>query len=43
MVYDITVVTGDVQYAGTDTNIFLTVFGANGSAEEILLPKNGDR
>ncbi|KAL6458734.1 hypothetical protein MHYP_G00322060 [Metynnis hypsauchen] len=43
VIYQITVVTGDTQYAGTDTNIFITVFGANGSTEEILLPKNGDR
>ncbi|XP_011477254.1 lipoxygenase homology domain-containing protein 1-like [Oryzias latipes] len=43
VVYSATVVTGDVQYAGTDTNIFLTVCGANGSTEEMLLPKNGDR
>nr|XP_019954598.1 PREDICTED: lipoxygenase homology domain-containing protein 1-like [Paralichthys olivaceus] len=40
VVYSATVVTGDTQYAGTDTNIFLTVFGANGSTEEMLLPKN---
>ncbi|CAG09588.1 unnamed protein product, partial [Tetraodon nigroviridis] len=39
----VTFVTGDTQYAGTDTRIFLTVFGANGSTEEMLLPKNGDR
>ncbi|KAL7828480.1 hypothetical protein SRHO_G00321140 [Serrasalmus rhombeus] len=43
VIYQITVVTGDTQYAGTDTNIFITVFGANGTTEEILLPKNGDR
>ncbi|XP_062273857.1 lipoxygenase homology domain-containing protein 1 [Scomber scombrus] len=43
VVYSATVVTGDTQYAGTDTNIFLTVFGANGSTEEMLLPKNEDR
>ncbi|XP_028314075.1 lipoxygenase homology domain-containing protein 1 isoform X3 [Gouania willdenowi] len=35
--------TGDTQSAGTDTNIFLTVFGANGSTEEMLLQKNEDR
>ncbi|XP_053277048.1 lipoxygenase homology domain-containing protein 1 [Pleuronectes platessa] len=40
VIYSATVVTGDTQYAGTDTNIFLTVFGANGSTEEMLLPKN---
>ncbi|XP_041854417.1 lipoxygenase homology domain-containing protein 1 isoform X1 [Melanotaenia boesemani] len=43
VIYSVTVVTGDTQYAGTDTNILLTVYGANGSTEEILLPKNGDR
>ncbi|KAI4820693.1 hypothetical protein KUCAC02_028664 [Chaenocephalus aceratus] len=43
VIYSATVVTGDTQYAGTDTNIFLTVYGANGSTEEMLLPKNGDR
>ncbi|KAM6931491.1 lipoxygenase homology domain-containing protein 1 [Xenentodon cancila] len=43
VIYSATVVTGDNQYAGTDTNIFLTVYGANGSTEEMLLPKNGDR
>ncbi|XP_060927887.1 lipoxygenase homology domain-containing protein 1 [Limanda limanda] len=40
VIYSASVVTGDTQYAGTDTNIFLTVFGANGSTEEMLLPKN---
>uniref|UniRef100_A0A8D2ZQ36 Lipoxygenase homology domains 1b n=1 Tax=Scophthalmus maximus TaxID=52904 RepID=A0A8D2ZQ36_SCOMX len=43
VIYSATVDTGDTQYAGTDTNIFLTVFGANGSTEEMLLPKNEDR
>uniref|UniRef100_A0A4W6CIC0 Lipoxygenase homology PLAT domains 1 n=1 Tax=Lates calcarifer TaxID=8187 RepID=A0A4W6CIC0_LATCA len=43
VIYSVTVVTGDTQYAGTDTNIFLTVYGANGSTEEMLLPKNEDR
>uniref|UniRef100_A0A3P8XB79 PLAT domain-containing protein n=1 Tax=Esox lucius TaxID=8010 RepID=A0A3P8XB79_ESOLU len=43
IVYLATVITGDTLEAGTDTNIFLTVFGANGSTEEMLLPKNEDR
>ncbi|XP_030623777.1 lipoxygenase homology domain-containing protein 1 [Chanos chanos] len=43
VIYEVTVVTGDVQHAGTDTQIFLTVFGANGSTEEILLDKYEDR
>ncbi|XP_061658036.1 lipoxygenase homology domain-containing protein 1-like [Syngnathoides biaculeatus] len=43
VIYEVTVVTGDVQNAGTDTEIFMTVFGANGSTEEMLLQKNEDR
>uniref|UniRef100_A0A673G4B6 PLAT domain-containing protein n=1 Tax=Sinocyclocheilus rhinocerous TaxID=307959 RepID=A0A673G4B6_9TELE len=43
VVYEVTVVTGDTQNAGTDTNIFITVFGANGSMEEMLLAKHADR
>ncbi|XP_061117932.1 lipoxygenase homology domain-containing protein 1-like [Conger conger] len=43
VIYQATVVTGDVQNAGTDTNIYLSLFGANGSTEEILLQKNDDR
>ncbi|XP_061881566.1 lipoxygenase homology domain-containing protein 1-like isoform X1 [Entelurus aequoreus] len=42
-IYSTTVITGDTQYAGTDTNIFLTVYGANGGTEEMLLAKNEDR
>ncbi|XP_030598877.1 lipoxygenase homology domain-containing protein 1 [Archocentrus centrarchus] len=43
VIYEVTVVTGDVQNAGTDTQIFMTVFGANGSTQEMLLQKNEDR
>ncbi|XP_075955405.1 lipoxygenase homology domain-containing protein 1 isoform X1 [Anarhichas minor] len=43
VIYSVAVVTGDTQYAGTDTSIFLTAFGANGSTEEMLLVKNEDR
>ncbi|XP_067084534.1 lipoxygenase homology domain-containing protein 1 [Osmerus mordax] len=43
VLYEATVVTGDTQNAGTDTNIFLTVFGANGTTEEMLLAKNENR
>ncbi|XP_039606557.1 lipoxygenase homology domain-containing protein 1-like [Polypterus senegalus] len=43
VLYEVTVVTGDIQNAGTDANIFITVFGTSGSTEEILLPKNEDR
>uniref|UniRef100_A0A3B4VR63 Lipoxygenase homology PLAT domains 1 n=1 Tax=Seriola dumerili TaxID=41447 RepID=A0A3B4VR63_SERDU len=43
IIYEVTVVSGDVQNAGTDTQIFMSVFGANGSTEEMLLQKNEDR
>jgi len=43
VIYEVTVVTGDVQNAGTDTQIFMSVFGSNGSTEEMLLQKNEDR
>lgn len=37
------VFTGDVQNAGTDAQVSLTVFGTNGCSKEIVLDKNGDR
>ncbi|KAF7660325.1 hypothetical protein LDENG_00284760 [Lucifuga dentata] len=43
VIYEVTVVTGDVEHAGTDTQIFMTVFGAYGRTEEMLLEKNEDR
>ncbi|XP_060929737.1 lipoxygenase homology domain-containing protein 1-like [Limanda limanda] len=43
IIYEVTVVTGDVQNAGSDTQIFMSVFGANGSTEEMLLQKHEDR
>nr|XP_015194523.1 PREDICTED: lipoxygenase homology domain-containing protein 1 isoform X1 [Lepisosteus oculatus] len=43
VLYEVTVVTGDTQNAGTDANIFMAVFGASGSTEEMLLQKNEDR
>ncbi|KAL4660900.1 lipoxygenase homology domain-containing protein 1-like [Arapaima gigas] len=43
VIYEVTVVTGDVQKAGTDTRIYLTVFGTSGNTDEILLQKNEDR
>ncbi|KAF6729132.1 Lipoxygenase homology domain-containing protein 1 [Oryzias melastigma] len=43
VIYEVTVETGDVQGAGTDTQIYMSVFGANGSTEEMLLQKNEDR
>ncbi|KAM4708199.1 lipoxygenase homology domain-containing protein 1 [Discoglossus pictus] len=43
ILYEITVVTGDVPNGGTDANIYMTCYGASGSSEEMLLPKCGDR
>ncbi|XP_056433977.1 lipoxygenase homology domain-containing protein 1 [Gadus chalcogrammus] len=43
IIYEVVVLTGDVQNAGTDTNIFMSVFGLNGSTEEMFLQKNEDR
>ncbi|KAJ8405697.1 hypothetical protein AAFF_G00316770 [Aldrovandia affinis] len=43
IIYEVTVVTGDIQNAGTDTKIYLSAFGANGNTEEILLQKKEDR
>ncbi|XP_030851137.1 lipoxygenase homology domain-containing protein 1 isoform X1 [Strongylocentrotus purpuratus] len=41
--YELVVFTGDVQNAGTDAQVSLTVFGTNGCSKEIVLDKNGDR
>uniref|UniRef100_A0A8B9ZLP9 Lipoxygenase homology domains 1 n=2 Tax=Anas TaxID=8835 RepID=A0A8B9ZLP9_ANAPL len=43
ILYEVTVVTGDIESGGTDASIFMTVFGSNGNTEEIQLEKNGDR
>uniref|UniRef100_A0A8C3EMU7 Lipoxygenase homology PLAT domains 1 n=1 Tax=Corvus moneduloides TaxID=1196302 RepID=A0A8C3EMU7_CORMO len=43
ILYEVTVVTGDIESGGTDASIFMTVFGSNGNTEEMLLEKNGDR
>ncbi|XP_029436484.1 lipoxygenase homology domain-containing protein 1 [Rhinatrema bivittatum] len=43
ILYEIKVVTGDIQNAGTDSSVYMTCFGASGISEEMLLPKNGDR
>ncbi|XP_050185812.1 lipoxygenase homology domain-containing protein 1 [Myiozetetes cayanensis] len=43
VLYEVTVVTGDIEGGGTDTSIFMTVFGSNGNTEEMQLDKNGDR
>ncbi|KAM3842453.1 LOW QUALITY PROTEIN: lipoxygenase homology domain-containing protein 1 [Diretmus argenteus] len=43
IIYEVTVLTGNVQNAGTDTQIFMSVFGVNGTTEEIPLQKHEDR
>ncbi|XP_062984875.1 lipoxygenase homology domain-containing protein 1 [Elgaria multicarinata webbii] len=43
ILYNVTVVTGDISYAGTDAGIFITLFGSDGCSEEMQLEKNGDR
>ncbi|XP_059690106.1 lipoxygenase homology domain-containing protein 1 [Gavia stellata] len=43
ILYEVTVVTGDIESGGTDATIFMTVFGSNGNTEEMQLEKNGDR
>lgn len=43
VLYEITVVTGDIQHAGSDSNIYMTLFGSSGNTEEIQLEKNGER
>ncbi|XP_042303794.1 lipoxygenase homology domain-containing protein 1 isoform X2 [Sceloporus undulatus] len=43
ILYEVTVVTGDISYAGTDTGIFFILFGSNGCSGEMQLDKNGDR
>ncbi|CAL8278491.1 unnamed protein product [Merluccius merluccius] len=43
IIYEVSVQTGDVQNAGTDTEIYMSVFGTNGSTEEMFLQKNEDR
>ncbi|XP_058024091.1 lipoxygenase homology domain-containing protein 1 [Ahaetulla prasina] len=43
ILYEVTVETGDLSQAGTDTGIFFTFFGSSGCSEEIQLEKNGNR
>ncbi|KAM6034199.1 lipoxygenase homology domain-containing protein 1 [Chlamydotis macqueenii] len=43
ILYEVTIVTGDIESGGTDASIFMTVFGSNGNTEEMPLDKNGDR
>ncbi|KAJ7335182.1 hypothetical protein JRQ81_013123, partial [Phrynocephalus forsythii] len=43
ILYEVTVVTGDVSHAGTDAGIYITLFGSDGCSEEMQLEKNGTR
>ncbi|KAG8456825.1 hypothetical protein GDO86_002563 [Hymenochirus boettgeri] len=43
VLYEVTVITGDVPNGGTDANIYMICFGASGSSEEMLLPKGDGR
>ncbi|XP_061492303.1 lipoxygenase homology domain-containing protein 1 [Rhineura floridana] len=43
ILYEVTVVTGDHSYSGTDAGIFITLFGSSGCSEEMQLEKNGAR
>ena len=40
--YRIQVYTGDVDGAGTDANVFLTIYGWSGSSDEVQLDTAGD-
>ncbi|CAM9107365.1 unnamed protein product, partial [Bubo scandiacus] len=42
ILYEATVVTGDIESSGTDASIFMTFLGSNGNTEEMQLEKNGD-
>ena len=37
--YEVLVVTGDVKHAGTDANVFITVYGTNGDTGKRPLTK----
>ncbi|KAI5773005.1 LOXHD1 [Gulo gulo luscus] len=43
VLYEMTVWTGDVVGGGTDSNIFMTLYGINGSTEEVKLDKKKAR
>ncbi|KAG7272797.1 hypothetical protein CRUP_017851 [Coryphaenoides rupestris] len=43
IIYEVTILTGDVQNGGTDTQVYMSVFGLNGSTDEMFLKKNEDR
>jgi hypothetical protein len=41
--YEITFFTGDVADAGTDSQVFIKVFGVKGSSSDIVIPKMSER
>ena len=41
--YEVTIHTGDIQNAGTDAQVYMKVFGANGASSDIYLEKLGER
>ncbi|XP_028915161.1 lipoxygenase homology domain-containing protein 1 [Ornithorhynchus anatinus] len=43
ILYEMTIWTGDIEGGGTDSNIFMTLYGVNGSTEEMQLDKKKDR
>jgi len=41
--YEVTLFTGDVPEAGTDSQVFIKVFGVKGSTSDIVIPKMSER
>lgn len=41
--YECTVITGDVDKAGTDMQITITAFGSSGTSSPTVLEKSGNR
>lgn len=41
--YTITIKTGNQQFAGTDANVFITLFGDKGNTDEIVLDSSGSK
>ena len=41
--YEVTIYTGDETGAGTDSNVFIKVFGAGGSTSDIFIEKVSER
>ena len=41
--YEVTIYTGDVSNAGTDSQVFIKVFGAGGATSDVTLDKQSER